>query len=100
MKLKCIGGIADNQLIEVDDYHKIGDLVRVPAKITFAISSFEQDVEDFRYGRVPQSMSVPYYSYRICFIAGTFRDGRKQELKYLCPENWHEWEAILHQFGK
>lgn len=100
MKMKCVGGIADGQLVEFDIDYRVGDLVRVPAKITFAISSFEQDVEDFKYGRVPQSMSVPYYMYRVCKIAGTFRDGDKQELKYLCPQNWHEWEAILYQFGK
>lgn len=100
MKLKCIGGIADGQLVDVDEYLKTGDLIRVSAKVTFTISNFEQDLEDFRYGKSPESMTVPYYMYRICYIAGSFRDGRKQKLEYLCPENWHEWEAILHQFGK
>lgn len=100
MQLKCVGGLADGQLVTVDKEYRVGDIVRVPGKVTFEISSFEQDVEDFRYGRVPKSMSVPHYEYRICKIAGTFRDGSKQELKYLCPAGWHEWEAILHQFGK
>jgi hypothetical protein len=103
LKLKCIGGECDGQIQYVDDRQVFGDQVQVSKPIKFPINldnDFQESLSAFRQGRTPDSMVIKYHMYRICAIYGTSIQGDKLTLKYLCPCNWHEWEAIQHQFGK
>jgi hypothetical protein len=99
MKMKCIGGELDGKEYEVNN--RLHDLVRLPLPTEFKISDFSEDVAAFREGRVPKQMINKYAEYRVCAIYGT-RSGstEKLELLYLCPKDWHEWEAIQLQFSK
>ena len=89
MKLKCIGGERDGHIQDCDDNLKRGDIVNVMERLKFEWSA-----------EVPVKNYAQYYPYRICQIHGTSIRGEKLTLKYLCPSDWHEWEAIKHQFGK
>ncbi len=99
MKMKCIGGELDGKEYEVEN--RLHDQVRLLLPTEFKIPDFAEDVAAFREGRVPKQMINRYAMYRVCAIYGT-RQGssEKQTLFYLCPIEWHEWEAIQHQFGK
>lgn len=101
MQLKCIGGECDGQIEEGE--FKLHDQVRVRKPIEFKIPDFQEDVKAFREGRLPDHVIVQYVTYRVCAIHGTRINGPEMEpLKhlYLCPVDWHEWEALMHQFGK
>lgn len=101
MKLKCIGGELDGQERDVDDAMRTHDQVRLNLPNEFKLSNFEEEVKAWRENRVPEAMINKYALYRVCVIYGTKTGStEKLELKYLIPHDWHEWEAILHQFGK
>lgn len=101
MKLKCIGGGLDGQLRDVDDTMRIHDQVRLSLPNEFKVDTFAEDLAAWREQRVPDHMINKYAMYRVCAIYGTkIGSTEKLELKYLIPHDWHEWEAILHQFGK
>ncbi len=68
MKLKCIGGLANGQITEVENYHTEHDIVRVPAKVQFNIPSFEEDLKAFRENRTPDYMATPYHYYKIATL--------------------------------
>jgi len=100
--LKCVGGICDGVIWQVEDYNKIHDYIKVrdPEPLKFEVSNFEEDLKAYREGRTPESMTTKYHLYKICAIHGTSKQGDKLTLEYLCPTGWHEWEAIQHQFNK
>jgi len=98
MRLKCIGGECDGQLVEGE--YKLHDQVRVAKPMEFKIPDFQEDVKAFREGRVPDHVITQYVMYRVCAIHGTGYGGVRHTHLYLCPNDWHEWEALMHQFGK
>jgi hypothetical protein len=97
-KLKCIGGECDGRIEEGE--FKLHDQVRVRKEMEFKISDFSEDVKAFREGRVPDHVITQYVIYRVCAIHGTSIKGDRLKHLYLCPNDWHEWEAIMYQFGK
>lgn len=99
MKIKCIGGLADGYLAHVHEGYVMGDLVRVPAKITFELESFEESVAAFREGRAPESMIAHYFIYKICALKYYDNNGPRLNIPYLIPQNWHEMEALQHLFA-
>lgn len=101
MKLKCIGGELDGQEHDVEDTMRIHDMVRLNLPTKFKVDTFAEDLAAWREQRTPEHMINKYVMYRVCAIYGTKTGStEKLELKYLIPHDWHEWEAILHQFGK
>lgn len=93
MKLKCIGGFCDGKLIEVPNAtQRCYDTVSAPIDTTFNV--------DADLGAVTANMtsSAPHAIYKICKLNRINAHGQKLELYYLCPQNWDEWEAILHLF--
>lgn len=102
MKIKCIGGELDGQEHEIEDSYRNHDMVRLRLPSEFKLEdTFEEDLKAYRENRVPEYMIIKYALYRICAIYGTKTGStEKLELRYLIPNDWHEWEAILHQFGK
>lgn len=95
MKLKCIGGLANGQIVEVESYYREHDLVNVPAKITFEIDNFEEDLLAFRENRVPESMSNPYYFYKVA----VFHFEHKEQLKFLIPVDMSIKNALCFVLG-
>jgi len=93
--MKCIGGMCDGQLADVHAGYRTHDYVRVPAKITFELNSFEEDLLAFKEGRTPEHFSIPYYEYKICVLS---MSNPRRDLHYLCPVKWDEWEAIIYLF--
>lgn len=94
MKLKCVGGELDGQERDIEDTYKEHDQVRLALPLEFKLSSFAEDVRDFREGRVPKHTVTSYANYKISSIHGTNVNGNKLKILYLTPMNWHEWEAI------
>jgi len=98
MLLKCIGGKLDGEIHSTSG--KLHDQVRLRIPTEFKISDFAEDVAAYREGRVPDQMIIEYEIYRICAIYGTKQgSSEKQTLFYLCPNAWHEWEAVTHAMG-
>ena len=96
--MKCIGGKYDGTQIEVAEHYKVGDLIKVPEKHEFKISStdFEDSLEDFRNNRTPRDLTLNYYLYRIA----VFHFNKDEYYKFLVPNEWTDKQAILYQFGK
>lgn len=90
MQLKCIGGECDGQLIEIEQ-PKIGLSVGVIKPYDFKVTNFPQEISESETNAC---------TYRICAIHGTGYGQQRMKHLYLCPVDWHEWEALMHQFGK
>lgn len=99
--LKCIGGVCDGVIWQVGDNLKSGDQVRVrdPKPVEYKLDTWDEDVQAYREGRTPDYLIIKYYSYRVCAIDGKTRNGNKQILLFLCPSDWHEWEAVTFKLG-
>lgn len=95
MRLKCIGGMADGTIIEVHpSYRDDGELVKVPAKVEFEITAFS--MEDVIKNSI---RSVPYHFYKIHSLHNCDKYGNKSTIKYLVPEKWDYWEALIYLFN-
>lgn len=95
MKMKCIGGLANGRVIEVESYYGEHDIVRVNSTIDFKIDNFEESLLAFREGRTPESMVVPYLYYKIA----TIYTSKHHKLNFLIPEKWSTEEALQYQLG-
>ena len=95
MKLKCIGGLANGQIVEVANYYREHDIIRVPAKVVFSIPSFEEDLKAFRENRTPEYLSVPYYFYKI----STLHFPDKTKLNFLIPDRMIAQDALCFVLG-
>lgn len=95
MKLKCIGGLANGQIIDVESYLKEHDLVKVQALVTFSISSFEKDLKAFIENRVPESMINHYHIYKIVTLH--FPD--KTKLNFLIPSDMDTKNTLCFVLG-
>jgi hypothetical protein len=95
MKLKCIGGLANGQIHEVESYYGEHDIVRVPAKVEFNLPSFEEDLKAFRENRVPDYMVNPFHLYKIATLY--FPD--KTKLNFLIPERMDYKDALCFLLG-
>ena len=101
MRLKCIGGECDGHIEEGE--FRLHDQVKIRKKMEYKIPDFSEDVKAFREGRIPNYVVDQFAMYRVCAIHCTRINGASMEpLRhlYLCPADWHEWEALMHQFGK
>lgn len=89
MKLKCIGGFADGQIVDLPHYYKVGDLHRVyDREATSAAVMFDPKVLEIE--------TVYYLVYRVT----VFCFDRDDTYKFLVPYNWTDKEAIMFQFAK
>jgi hypothetical protein len=95
MKLKCIGGLANGRIEEVDNYLTEHDIVRIRAIVQFSIPSFEEDVAAFREGRPPDYLTIPYHFYKIATLH--FPD--KTKLNFLIPERMTAKDALCFVLG-
>jgi len=95
MKMKCIGGLANGQIVEVASYHTEHDVVRVRAKVVFTIPSFEEDLKAFRENRTPDYMNTPYHFYKIA----TLHFSNKMKLNFLIPEKMNAEDALCFVLG-
>lgn len=95
MKLKCIGGLANGQIIDVESHYGEHDLVRVMAIVQFSIPSFEEDLKAFKESRVPDYMINHYHHYKIATLH--FPD--KTKLNFLIPENMTAKDALCFVLG-
>jgi hypothetical protein len=96
LNLKCIGGDCDGTIIYVDDNIRVGDLVKVYAKIEFKVDTFNEDLEAYRNGRTPDHAVQRYYLYR----KAVFNFSKDDKFYFLVDQNMSDKEAILGQFNK
>jgi hypothetical protein len=95
MKLKCIGGPENGQVVDVASHYQENDQIQVHAKIEFDIIDFQESLQAFREGKTPNSMSVPYHYYKILVI----RFSKTSRLECLVPMNWTHEDAIRFKLG-
>lgn len=100
MDLKCIGGLANGQVVNVPSAElREHDEVRVPAKITFDLSTFEEDLVAFKENRPPESVLDPYHYYLIGCLSWIDARKVKRKLFYLYPSTWDKFEALAFIIG-
>ena len=96
MKMKCIGGLANGEIVEVEHgSSRVHDIIQVRAKVTFELESFHESIKKLMD---TTALFVPYYHYRICVIQKENK-GYRQKLFYLCPEKWDDFEALSYLIG-
>jgi hypothetical protein len=95
MRLKCIGGLCNVQIIEVDNYYREHDQIQVMGKIEFNLPSFEEDLEAFRNNKTPDYMATPYHYYKIATLH--FPD--KTKLNFLIPIDMKAKDALCFILG-
>lgn len=88
MKLKCIGGLSDGEIIDDANARYVGDTVRVPLKRYYNIVNFLEELS-----KIPENISNPYAFYRVEEFNFKNPDYR---LTFLIPINWTLPEAIKH----
>lgn len=97
MKMKCIGGLANGQIVEVEHgSYREGDQVRVPVKITREVVSFHVDLESIMN---EVSTTIPYDYYKVCAIHWRDNTNYKRSIFYLCPIKWDKFEALAYVIG-
>lgn len=87
MKLKCIGGLFNNQYHQVQDNLKIGDAIRKIEEPKFEITSFEESLQAFRENRTPSSIVLKYHYYIIDHIKIADTSYGIVEIKFLRYED-------------
>lgn len=95
MKLKCIGGMANGKIIDVESHYRENDIVRVDATVEFKIIDFDIAINAFREGRMPESITVPFYSYKISSI----HFNKERKVLFLIPAKWSNEEAVCYVLG-
>jgi hypothetical protein len=94
-KLKCIGGLANGKIIEVANYYREHDQIRVMATIEFNLPTFEEDLNAYREGRTPDYMVIPYHFYKVAELQ--FLD--KTKLRFLIPVDETVKNALCFVLG-
>lgn len=95
MKLKCIGGLANGRIEEIESHYGEHDIVRIRAIVQFSIPSFEEDLKAFRENRTPDYMNIPYHYYKI----STLHFPDKTKLNFLIPEKMTAQDALCFVLG-
>lgn len=80
-KLKCIGGLANGKIQEIESRYREHDQVQIIATVEFNLPSFEEDLEAFRQDKTPDYVTTPYHYYKIAELH--FPD--KTKLRFLIP---------------
>jgi hypothetical protein len=80
-KLKCIGGLMNGKIQEIDDYYREHDQIPVIGTVEFNLPNFEEDLQAFRENRTPESMAIPYHYYKVA----EFHFIDKTKLRFLIP---------------
>ena len=94
-KLKCIGGLANGKIQEIDNYYREHDQVPVMATIEFNLPTFEEDLNAYREGKIPDYMVVPYHFYKVAELH--FPD--KTKLRFLIPADETAKNALCFVLG-
>lgn len=96
MKLKCIGGPNDGEIIDVRNDLKYGDAVQVRTIPNFKVLDYIPSYEESRDTMVTK---IEIYIYE---ILNWSYDGKKKELPilFLRYNKLKLWEAVEHQFQK
>lgn len=94
-KLKCIGGLANGKIIEVENHYREHDQVQVSATVEFNLPTFEEDLEAFRSGKTPDYITIPYHYYKVAELH--FPD--KTKLKFLIPVDETVKNALCFVLG-
>lgn len=95
MKLKCIGGLANGKIIEIDNCYGEHDLIRVQATIEFSIIDFEESLQAFRENRTPESMATRYHIYKIAVL----HFSKHERIKFLIPETMKVQDVLCFVLG-
>lgn len=97
MKMKCIGGLANGQIVDVNyRYRREGDQIRVPVYRAYEITTFQQDLQSILDDT---GALTPYDYYQICAIHWEDESKFKRSLFYLCPIKWDKFEALAYVIG-
>lgn len=90
MKLKCIGGLANEQIEVVENYYRENDIVRVRALVEFEVATFQENLTT-----IINSNSIPYHFYKIAMVS--FPD--KTNLKFLIPDKMSVKDVLCFVLG-
>lgn len=93
MKLKCIGGPCDGKVQDIANYYREHDQIQIMGTIEFDLSSFEEDLQAYREGKLPDCILYHYYKIVYVYFSKT------STLKFLTPMNWTREDAIRHAMG-
>lgn len=97
MKMKCIGGLSNGQIVEVaHGAHREGDQVSVPVKRAYEITTFQEDLQSILDDT---AFAVPYDYYQVCAIHWVDESKLKRSVYYLCPIKWNKFEALAYAIG-
>lgn len=94
-KLKCIGGLANGKVQKIDDCYREHDTVRIMATIEFNLPTFEEDLNAYRKGKIPEYMVIPYHFYKVAELH--FID--KTKLRFLIPVDETVKNALCFVLG-
>lgn len=89
MKMKCIGGLANGEIIEVESYLREDDLVRVRAKVEFYVIDF------LNANKMPDVAEEPFYYYKVA----TLHFLNKTKLNFLIPEKMNAEDTLCFVLG-
>lgn len=97
MKMKCVGGLSNGQIVEVEHgKHREGDQIRVPVKVSYELTSFQEDLKSIMNDT---AFAHPYDYYQICAIHWTDESKFKRSIFYLSPIKWNKFEALAYAIG-
>ena len=97
MKMKCLGGLSNGQIVDVDFVrHREGDQVRVPVERAYELTTFQQDLQSILDDT---GALTPYDFYQVCAIHWMDEGKFKRSIYYLCPIKWNKFEALAYAIG-
>lgn len=97
MKMKCIGGLSNGQIVDVEHgYYREGDQVRVPVIRSYELTTFQEDLKSI----LDDTSFVQLYDfYKVCVIHWSDESKFKRSIYYLCPIKWNKFEALACAIG-
>jgi len=94
-KLKCIGGLANGKIQEIESHYREHDQVQVIATVEFDLPNFEEDLKAYREGKTPDRMTIFYHLYKVAELH--FPD--KTKLRFLIPVDETVKNALCFVLG-
>lgn len=99
MKIKVVGGPNDGEWVEAPANLRIGEIVRIAIAPKFeVIPNFDTKNLSDIYDETMQSMTIKYTYYTIRSLHFSRHD--KNNLYYLAPQDWSDYQAMRHQMEK
>ena len=97
MKMKCIGGLSNGQIIDVDHgQYREHDQIRVPVNVTYEVLTFQQDLQKLMDDT---ALLNPYDYYKVCCFSWQDKSKAERKLFFLCPIGWTQFEALASVIG-